>query len=555
MNNILYIIIGLVIVLLVVVVLMRKNKPASQDTATKPLNKPQPAQQPQPTIQPKAPVRAAADSSDNITDSTTAPTEPKIEDTLNTAQTYIDQQRYDAAIGELKRGLIQFPNDKNHLLKLLNVYAITKQVTEFNELFGKVQAEGDADAVASAENIKSLLDEEIAADEAATATAHLAHDEEPETIEGLDFDLDLSDNEPAPVEAANPVVVEDSLSLEDSLSFEDIDVSSDDTTLEIEETNSEISADEPTLSFDNLESQLLDDSTTTQNDTLSSDDSAFDLSLDDITSEDPSEESANLALDDTSPADEAANETTSFDDFSLDLNDSDETASVDTPVLEDTAASDNQAFELENFDSEDTTSEDSLTTDATEQAKTNELEDFVFDLNEETTDNANIESQIESDSSDSIPDTFSQLDDLDFDAIANGEFDTADPEASESEPTIEELASVEESEEGIVDLEPQPDTQDSVSLDSEVDDTPTIDLEEPAISDAAPTVAPALDAQFADDFDFVKDLDNMQITLDLATQYLELGEYDSAKRLLNEVIAQGNSEQQQQAQSLLTNAG
>lgn len=250
MNNILYIIIGLVIVLLVVVVLMRKNKPASQDTATKPLNKPQPAQQPQPTIQPKAPVRAAADSSDNITDSTTAPTEPKIEDTLNTAQTYIDQQRYDAAIGELKRGLIQFPNDKNHLLKLLNVYAITKQVTEFNELFGKVQAEGDADAVASAENIKSLLDEEIAADEAATATAHLAHDEEPETIEGLDFDLDLSDNEPAPVEAANPVVVEDSLSLEDSLSFEDIDVSSDDTTLEIEETNSEISADEPTLSFD-----------------------------------------------------------------------------------------------------------------------------------------------------------------------------------------------------------------------------------------------------------------------------------------------------------------
>ena len=41
------------------------------------------------------------------------------------------------------------------------------------------------------------------------------------------------------------------------------------------------------------------------------------------------------------------------------------------------------------------------------------------------------------------------------------------------------------------------------------------------------------------------------MTLDLAAQYLQLGEYDSAKRLLNEVMAQGNSEQQSQAQTLL----
>ncbi|MGP4905308.1 FimV/HubP family polar landmark protein [Psychrobacter faecalis] len=58
-------------------------------------------------------------------------------------------------------------------------------------------------------------------------------------------------------------------------------------------------------------------------------------------------------------------------------------------------------------------------------------------------------------------------------------------------------------------------------------------------------------SRFAADFDFVKTLDSNQVTLDLASQYVQLGEYDSAKRLLTEVINQGNSEQQSQAQALL----
>jgi pilus assembly protein FimV len=57
---------------------------------------------------------------------------------------------------------------------------------------------------------------------------------------------------------------------------------------------------------------------------------------------------------------------------------------------------------------------------------------------------------------------------------------------------------------------------------------------------------------FITDFDFIDILDPYQVSLDLASQYLPLGEYDRAKRLLAEVIAQGNSTQQQQAQDLLT---
>ena len=68
--------------------------------------------------------------------------------------------------------------------------------------------------------------------------------------------------------------------------------------------------------------------------------------------------------------------------------------------------------------------------------------------------------------------------------------------------------------------------------------------------DAAET-AEDFSSRFAADFDFVKSLDSTQVTLDLAGQYLQLGEYDSAKRLLNEVLIQGSSEQQNQAKVLL----
>ena len=66
-----------------------------------------------------------------------------------------------------------------------------------------------------------------------------------------------------------------------------------------------------------------------------------------------------------------------------------------------------------------------------------------------------------------------------------------------------------------------------------------------------PDLSASFADQFAADFEFVDALDSQQITLDLAEQYLQLGEYDSANRLLNEVVAQGNPEQQQQAQALL----
>ena len=82
----------------------------------------------------------------------------------------------------------------------------------------------------------------------------------------------------------------------------------------------------------------------------------------------------------------------------------------------------------------------------------------------------------------------------------------------------------------------------------------------PSTAESAPQVAlsshldskPAPSNTFgAQPENFGAQLDNAEIALTLANKYLSLGEQDGAKRLLNEVIADGNPAQKQAAQSLL----
>ena len=98
---------------------------------------------------------------------------------------------------------------------------------------------------------------------------------------------------------------------------------------------------------------------------------------------------------------------------------------------------------------------------------------------------------------------------------------------------------------------------DDFDLDS-LSDSPTaatpdapVEINTDITTEAEAETAEDFSSRFSADFDFVKSLDSHQVTLDLAAQYLQLGEYDSAKRLLNEVMVQGNSEQQNQAKALL----
>lgn len=96
------------------------------------------------------------------------------------------------------------------------------------------------------------------------------------------------------------------------------------------------------------------------------------------------------------------------------------------------------------------------------------------------------------------------------------------------------------------------------SLEAPATISPSLDMASSlAKASISEPVAPAFQTNVAPSFDniagleLVNQLDNAQVTLDLAKNYLSLGEHGSAKRLLSEVIKVGTPDQQEQAYVLL----
>ena len=58
-----------------------------------------------------------------------------------------------------------------------------------------------------------------------------------------------------------------------------------------------------------------------------------------------------------------------------------------------------------------------------------------------------------------------------------------------------------------------------------------------------------------DDFDFLGDTDENATKLDLAKAYIDMGDNEGARDILNEVISEGSPEQQQEARDLLAQVG
>lgn len=88
----------------------------------------------------------------------------------------------------------------------------------------------------------------------------------------------------------------------------------------------------------------------------------------------------------------------------------------------------------------------------------------------------------------------------------------------------------------------------STQLAEPVTQTPTTEV---PLAPVTSTSAPALD----DAFDLLKDIDTTQLNIDLAEQYVHLGEYDSAKRLLDEVNVANTPQYQAKVQQLLEKIG
>ena len=579
MNKILYIIAGLVIISMVGVWILRKKK----------------AQQPSISPRAQAGSRDSANATALATENNPATQRAANNvassatkfDNVTIAQRFIDQQRYDKAIETLERGLTEKPHDGELSLKLLNVYALTKQTEAFDSTYATIKAHCDIATIGQAQQLKDLLD----AEQNPKTTAPVSTAKLPD-YESIDFIPSKNDSPHTNTQISTPEATDSLIGLDDdafNLTLDDLETAvleetvltdiAKDTLENISASSAESEQKSAIVDFDSINelndtnniattfvnSNSVDTSSTNTNSTDSDDDFTLDFDM----GADADNASTTLI------EDNKASETTPIDDdFVLDFDDlvkdveikdvavqEIDVESVQQPV---TTVSNQQSFDDDFTLFLDATAYDTDAID-TETTSAATIQDSSQDLNLDS-------NELDSDSlENSINDTLTSAevlnaadeltnsdDFIELDLIdADVDLDTHDLDTNKAAtsntvtPTLDEQTLTFDDNTGIDEFDFNTDTTSITTTSPVTSENSCIDSDS-AVKDTLPSADVA--AQFAADFDFVNTLDNHQVTLDLATQYLQLGEYDSAKRLLNEVLAQGNPEQQQQAQELLARA-
>ena len=538
MDNMLYIIAGLVLILIVAGLLLYKKK-AQKPSAQLGVSTATPA--PMPKTDHKTPAQSHKDDDNKF-------------DHITIAQRFMDQQRYDKAIETLSRGLSEKPNDGQLSVKLLSIYATINQPENFNKVYDAIKAQSDSKSLALADELKALFSEEqnqVAAKEAPV--------EDNSHFESIDFDLPINQidsknalsDQPATSEDNRSTLIDDSLSnsavtntsYEASLTSDNVEDNFD---LTLSDLESNISASEATDTAPVTSPLEMtdDESLNTANIDITDNDvsvSAEDNDLNDLSdfdfSFDSSEETDAQATDSVIPdrPDSINDEMTLEDDaFILDFDD----LATDVDKGVDETAEALSINTVQNDEENDfTLSLDSL--DAPNNIET--LTESEAPVLEENSDNDNFiieEDRFETESFET--ESFENIN-LEAQSLDNNDSEYALAEESSVTPTAPLLFD----DNSLLDNEFDTHSSTALSPVAPIEDESTLTAE-----DAAET-AEDFSSRFAADFDFVKSLDSTQVTLDLAGQYLQLGEYDSAKRLLNEVLIQGTSEQQNQAKVLL----
>ena len=606
MDNMLYIVAGLVIVLLIAVLIMRRQK----------------AQPPARSMNEANRSKSQHSSTHHETTVVGATNGTKF-DSLTIAERFIDQQRYDKAVEALERGLIQKPHDMLLSLKLLNIYALTKQTDAFYRTYDTISAHGDATTIAQAHQLKGLLDQErsqttqiLARTDKNNGSNSIASNAE--GYDALDFDVDTLQNE-GQNQAQNPPHQEahshsQQASTSAEPSFVDLDLSPVTSSDNLDDTNNDTFHNSTLKNYSfNTFNQV--NTNRSNGNTLSSDsrpvENSFDLTLDDLEKDIVENEGKDLDLFATNNVDndnidnsvitKSTFANTSFDSAT----DEDIPADNDYLSLADQQSHDSLAldettltFKPDNSFRETDNIEDIKNIESVKNIESIESiesidEDFSLDFDEPMAITPSIDNSVSTlNSVDNLASLTSDISSdkdftedfvLDFDDLESSDTDLhSDSPFSNHASTVIETSVSDTDLDFTLSLEDDEQTQtpenNSTSAllfddDTSFDDTFSLveddsleasfatkdnfDITDNSATSAMPVLIDheAADTdfatQFAADFDFVNDLDNAQVTLDLATKYLELGEYDSATRLLSEVMIQGNSEQQILAQSLL----
>lgn len=504
----------------------------------------------QPTVQPQMPSSQPTPSTQNTGFSA---------DLLALAQKYVEQQDFDGAINTLKFAIQQNPQRSDLRLFLLNVYALVKDYDSFNENLQPLLALNDPMASLQANNLKTLLDEEIAATNAIKNKVTQPIQEE---NEALDFDFPVETpvqqtthtQQPTPQaiptqlqqpnlqqpENITPVVrptvtPTTTISTNDNISFGTNfgQTSISQPTFTLPKTQQPVQPTQPAINTAKAEPEIdfldfdFDTPTTNQTQPIHQATSVPAVSIDDsfpaFTLEDDKPTISKTEIVQPEPKLDFT-ETTDFN-FSV------EPPKPQQPEASKPADSIDFDFDFDvSFDKpqEKTPSVQPSTFDKTPR---NFEQEFIFDdaidfsETSKTTPKTTISESLFDD------DTFS------FDALELDNTSDKNTQQTISQPTNVNI------------VKPNLDVEPTLQLEPNIENT--FNQQNSNIPNAT---APA---SFNDSQDLsaalamVKDLDSVQVTVELAQKYIALGEYDSAKRLLKE-IQYANPSQQQIIQQLLT---
>lgn len=460
-------------------------------------------------------------------------------DALAEADTYIAYGRHDQAAQVLETAISREPSRTDLRLKLLGVYADSQDRDSFEKQYGEIEA----------------LEDEAAIEQATILRDRLEEAESMPSIDDLESQL-RSDS------FSTSVATEEEPGQEDELPSDDDWQLSDDLKADEFEASPE---PEQENEFGELESDV-------EKETDSSDDLIeYDLSILEASDKDE-------------PDDLDISEEQDFSSLEMDLEDSGETKADDEDL----------SFDFESAPEDEATEEPAV--EAAEE------ESLDFGLEEES-DKAEQVGGAEADEDelsgdvDALDESFLDELDAELDKVAEEEGEPEGLDLDEStlddlelDVSDEDLALMEEFSES--DEQPAGPEQEAASLDEELGLEDAFSSEEPADSgpsseqaqegepvpteqeadamdddlvplaseslDGKPEQSSALDIDEEslgedDDFDFLAGTDESATKLDLARAYIEMGDSDGARDILEEVALEGNDEQKAEAQELLKN--
>ncbi len=530
MENLLYIALGLLAILLLIALLLRgKKKNDNEDLDGSLFDDVDDQQDDEFGLNlddDSAPTVAAVD--DNADDAAPVQGQGGSQDPLEDVEVYVAYGRYPQAVDFLRNEINKSPERADLKVRLLELLkemgddaAFQQQATTYAGTGADVDAAiarlGGAAAPAAAQDDDELSLDDLemglssdlgnGSDSAPTIEAE-APSLEPETEstdELADFDFEL-DSAEADNEDATVMLNADSETSSSSANAQDDDFSLDFDSEDDAVKEPEMSdADKQSMSADSL--LELDDvgSATLQDDTefgeLNLDD--MNAEFDDLSAEPAADEELDLSLDDLDLSDETGSAPQSSDDdtlsdldIDLELDEAEKSLSGSTQAeesLDDITALDLDAPLEEAAPVADT----QIDADEVAAADDGSLEDLLGD------------------------------DELNLDDDQTLSFDA--PEAADAD---------------VSDAQPQEET---VSIE------PTVAPAAPVDETPAPSSADVLADE--DDFDFLGETDENATKLDLAKAYIDMGDNEGAKDILNEVISEGNDQQQSEARELLSQVG